>query len=364
MLTQIKIETNDLLKRNVIYLACADANNEKRIVFDQAHNNSIEIETSAYTDFVQLFFQQDSFKIGKIMEEINYNKLKDYDLLILGNPLLPYSDNEINAILKFVNSGGNLLIVSDQGGDLVNQTNTCELLRHFGFYVLPNIIFDPASYVDKVVWPIVKRFNTHPVTSEVSSIVVASGCTIELMEKHDFAAYTEFLDVNVKPLAVGSLTAKMKVYDVSTRQWVEQTAKEAIISLAGSYKNGRFVVIPSCSMLSSLNKNYGLKAKDNEKYVTNAIRWLLEKRDLVYSPKVIGDQIDLQMRIDKELFLWANQLTIIKEWGDFSSIVNYSLRLLKKTIQDKQREMEQQSQEQSGESGDSKKSSEDLKKMD
>jgi len=344
MILHTSTDVNDPLGRNVIYLASEDEKTEHRIVFDEAHNNTIEIETSAYTDFVQLFFQQESFKIGKIMEEITSAKLKDYDLLIIGNPLLPYTNNEINSILKFVNNGGNLLIVSDQGGDLVNQTNLCELLRHFGFYVLPNIIFDTESYIDKVVWPIVKKFNTHPITSELSSIVVASVCTIELLEKHDLAAYTEFLDVNVKPLATGSLTAKMKVYDLSTRQWVEKTAKDAIITLAGSYKNGRFVVIPSCSMLSSLNKNYGLKAKDNEKYVTNAIRWLLEKRDSVYNPKVIGDQIDLQMRIDKELFLWANQLTVIKDWGDFSSIVNYALRLLKKTIQDKEQEILQSSQ--------------------
>ncbi|MCP4763225.1 MAG: hypothetical protein GY870_15740, partial [archaeon] len=263
------------------------------------------------------------------------------DLLILGNPTTEYSQNEIYSILEFVKNGGNVLLFSDEGGDIANSTNLNDIVSHFGFQILPNIIFDPESHVDKVVWPIIRKFSSHPISSEITSIVSASGCSFNLLEKHQFASV---LDVTLKPIAFASLTAKMKIYDFDTRQWNERGGRDAIVALSGTFVEGRFIALPSCSMLSSLNKRYGWTAKNNHIFIANVVRWLLEDRDAVYSAALFGDKVEVQLRIDKENFIWANSPEVIREWGDFSSTVNYAIKNLKKTVE-KQKEKPKEDKE-------------------
>ena len=319
-----------------------DDSNTIKIVIDQAHKNALEIETSSYSDFIEFLFQ--NFQVGKITKEITYEFLKDFNLLIIGNPQnSTYNTNEIYSILEFIKKGGNLLLFSDEGGDIATATNLNELTTHLGYKILPNIIFDSVNHVEKVVWPIFSKFSSHPVVNELTSIVFASGCSFKLLDTSEF---TEFLDVSIKPLIIGNLMSKMKIYNDSTRQWDEVGAKDAKLAIAGSYHKGRFIAVPTCSILSSLNSRYGWAAKDNKKLIGKCVRWLLEKRDFLTSATVMGDKVDIQLRLDADIFKWFNSAEMALEWGDFSSIVNYSLRYLKKIIEEKEELLKNQQEKQ------------------
>ncbi|MHA1727936.1 MAG: Gldg family protein [Promethearchaeota archaeon] len=312
-------------------------NEEYRIVFDEAHNNSVEIETSAYGTFIDYLFQQ-GIKIGRISKEITWKKIKEYDLLILGDPQnLSYSLKEIYTCLEFIKNGGNILIFSDEGGDVSNQTNLNELLGHFGLKILPNIVFDMVSNAGKEVHPVIKKFNPHPITNDVFSIVLASGCSFELLSSDEF----ELMDVSVKPVAFSSLTAKTKVY--KERQWAEESGRNSIVIAAGRYYKGRFVCLSTPSILSSLSSNYGLQAKDNQKLMQNILYWLLEEREdtTTETATLFGDEVEVLVRIKENLWNWTRSVSAIGEWGDFSSIVNHALKLLRKTIRDKQKQLEE-----------------------
>lgn len=302
-----------------------------KIAFDECHDNSIEIETSAYGGFIEYFFQQ-NLKIGKLTEKISWDKLKDFNLLIIGNPNNEYSIKEIYTVLEFLKSGGNILIFSDEGADVSNQTNLNELTSHLGFKILPNIIYDPGSNAGKEVQPIIQKFETHPITSDVSSIVLASGCSFELLKQDEFL---EYMDVSVKSIAFCSATSKMKMYH--DRQWNELTAKESSVIITGRYFDGRFVCLGTPSILSSLSSVYGLEARDNLNLIRNILRWLLEERESTdLTATLFGDQVEVLVKIKKELWNWTRSIASVGEWGDFSKIVNYSLKLLRKAILDKQ----------------------------
>lgn len=322
--------------------------NQYKIVFDQAHNNSVEIETNAYDNFIQWLFQQ-GFKIGKITQKITYQKLLELfsiqegekhhgNLLILGNPQQnSYEIDEIYAILEFVKNGGNILIFGDEGGDLSSNTNLNELTTHFGYKNLPNIIFDETSNTGKIVWPLIKDFENHPISNEIESIVYASGCSFVPLQRNEFA---EFLDVKIKPIVFASEHARMKIFDPNLKQWKEEYANKSIVGIAGQFFEGRFFEFGTPSILSSLNSNYGWSSKHNMKFIQNTIIWLLGEREAALGAEFFGDKVQVQMRIEKDIFRWANSQKVLNYFGDFSVIVNHALKRLKKSFEDHEMDVE------------------------
>lgn len=315
---------------------------EYTIMFDQSHNNSVSIETNAYNGFIQYLFQQ-GIRVGKITKQISYEKLMDIfefkngekhfgNLLVIGNPTTAkYTMDEIYAILEFIKNGGSLLIFVDEGGDISSQTNLNELSTHFGFKILPNIIYDENSYVSKMVWPLIRSFARHPITSDVESIVYASGCSFQLLKRNEF---DEFLDVSLKPIATSEKTSKMKIYDQNQRHWCEMYANRAILALAGQFFDGRFFCLGTPSILSSLNNQYGFNAKDNLQFIENIILWLLGHHHAALKPSIFRDKVQIELRLAKDIFRWANDPSIVKEYGDFSALVTYALKELRKNLKE------------------------------
>ncbi len=298
------------------------------IVFDQIHNNSITIETNAYNSFIQYLFQQ-NLRVGKLTATLNTETLRPYEILILGNPQdSTYSINEIYSILEFVRKGGSVIIFSDEGGDLSNRSNLNELTINFGFKILPNIIYDPVSHVDKVVRPLINNFLPHPTTEEVDAIVYSSGCSFEIMNAEEFA---EYRDVSVQPIAFASSTCKMKIFE--NQKWVERLSPNSIVAVAGRYFEGHVIAIGTPSLLSSLSNNYGFKARDNMRLIKNIFEWCLSPAESTFSiTQVFGDRVEVLIQIEKELFKWTMELVAKNQWGDLSNIINHSLKLFQKNL--------------------------------
>ncbi|MBD3350914.1 MAG: hypothetical protein GF364_05450, partial [Candidatus Lokiarchaeota archaeon] len=277
--------------------------------------------------------------MGKLSKSITYDKILEIfsisetethsgNLLVIGSPQTkPLSIDEIYSILEFAKNGGNVLIFVDEGGDMSAGTNINELVGHFGFKILPNIIFDEKLHVLKQVWPIIRNFEDHPITNDIHELVYASGCSFEILERHEYA---EFLDVKIRPISYASDGAKMKVFDPKIKQWKETSAKGAILSLAGQFFHGRFFIIGTPSILSSLNNKYGWGAKDNQLFIENVLGWLLGEREAALGVSFFGDKVQVQMRVDKDMFRWANSPEILEYFGDFSVVVNHALKRMKK----------------------------------
>ena len=124
------------------------------IGFDHSHNNKLTIENNAFTAFIQYLFNSD-FKLGKIEAGIDKKKLAPYDLFIIGVPILgPKLDSdEIEDLVNYVNNGGSLLVVNDEGGDYKNKNNLSELTKNFGVTFNADQLFDNKYF---------SKENTHP----------------------------------------------------------------------------------------------------------------------------------------------------------------------------------------------------------
>ncbi|MHA1820797.1 MAG: Gldg family protein [Promethearchaeota archaeon] len=320
--------------------------NKPKVVLDQAHNNSLVIETTSYEEFIQFLFQ--NFAVGKISQlEITEEKLAPYKLLIIGNPRAQYTIEEINVILEFVKKGGRLLIFSDEGGDISNKTNLNGITRHLGFEILPNLVFDNSENAGKVIWPVFGRFYSHPITAKLSKIAVAAGCSFEVLSQEEYQEFEEFADVSLQPLIRGSLTSRMKIFDYSTNKWDEQSAKDTIIAISGIYAEGKFAALPTPSILSSINKNYGWNAVDNALFIAELINWLMKDKEKIIEASQYSNNLKIEIKLDKQNYKFITSLLKDKssQWNEISEIINYAIKLFKDQIYSDNAEQEKTDKE-------------------
>lgn len=110
-----------------------------RICFDSKHSGCIispspmgfaaDVKGSYGTFFV---WTQRMGYIPYLEEKMDNNSLKNADALIIINPCKPFSGEEINALLSYVEEGGRLLVADS----VLNVNSTAnELLQHFGMWI-------------------------------------------------------------------------------------------------------------------------------------------------------------------------------------------------------------------------------------
>ncbi|MHA1728984.1 MAG: Gldg family protein [Promethearchaeota archaeon] len=295
---------------------------EKTICFDYSHNNKLIIESSSYSDFTQFLFAS-GFKIGQIKQGITAQKLKQYDIFIIGNPFGKlFEVEEISAIESYVRNGGGLLIISDGGGDHENETNLSEITEKFGFKFNPDFVCDSMNYSRKQEIPIINKLEPHPITREVQQFIHSSGCSLSVDEK----TYNSDKNINMHILARGGLNTFIKTYD--GENIIENDAPNCPILIAEKCYEGRVVGLGNSSIFSSLSSYYGFNTLNNSMLIGNILNWLAlageqDLEELGYEKKLIS------IPINYSLFLWMEKLVHGKKWNNFTDIINFSIKNFK-----------------------------------
>ncbi len=292
------------------------AENLKSICFDYSHNNRLEIENTAYAEFIHFLFTS-SYKVGKITTGITPEKLKLYDVLVLGSPFESvFTPHEIEIIIDFVTKGGGLFIIHDDGGDDGNETNLNELTSTFGFTFNADTLSDSLNYVRQQNRPLITRFEKHYVTREVEDFVHASGCTLSVEE---LLSVDENIDIHI--LARSGLNAF-----TTTQNGEEKDSPNVPVLVAVNYFEGKVVGLGNMSILSSLSSTYGFNAYDNNVLTSNIFNWL------AYSTEIDGLSFEnkvISVPINYALYIWMEKLIEKKKWNTFSDIINFGVKYMK-----------------------------------
>jgi Arc/MetJ-type ribon-helix-helix transcriptional regulator len=290
--------------------------NLKAICFDYSHNNRLEIENTAYAEFIHFLFTS-SYKVGKITTGITSEKLKPYDVLVLGSPYESFfTPNEIEIIIEFVKLGGGLFVIHDNGGDELNETNLDDITSTFGFKFNADTLYDSMNYVRQQNRPLISKFEKHYVTREVEEFVHASGCTLTVEE-----LLSADSNIEIHTLARSGLNAF-----VQTRSRGDIDSPNVPVLVAINYFKGKVVGLGNLSILSSLSSTYGFNAYDNSVLISNIFNWLaysLETNGLSYENKVIS------IPLNYALYIWLEKLIDKREWGTFSDVINFGLKYMK-----------------------------------
>jgi hypothetical protein len=286
-----------------------------RIALDNSHNNLLTLEASSYADFTQFLFTS-GYKVGKI--ELGFNSLeniKQYTAIIISTPKnIALTVKEIEVLEEFVRNGGSLLIIGAQGGDYSNRTNLNELTRKFGFEFVNDEVFDSVSYVNMQKRPLITNFKPHFITEQVKKVVLSSSCSlnqVEVLENEQ--------NIQIEQLINAGINCWRRKYD--GKEWVEEDSPKIPLMLAIEYYEGKVVSFGTTSIFSSLGREYGFTAFDNDIIIANILRWLTT--DIESEGKVIT--IDLQL----DLFHWLNSIVKEENWDNFSDVINVSLKYFK-----------------------------------
>ena len=298
---------------------------------DYSHNNMLTLEASSYSDFTQFLFAS-GYKLGKIEAGFaSAVKLKDYNAIIISTPKnINLTPQELENLEQYVKNGGSLLLISTRGGDYINRTNLNSLTRNFGFEFAIDDISDSVKFVNLQKRPILEDFKPHYITDQIKKLVLSSACSLRTMEFPD-----NDKEKNVEVLVRGGLNCWHKIF--VDDKWIEEDSPKIPLVISAEYHKGKVVAFGSLSIFSSLGREYGFSAFDNDIFIANILRWLT--LDISSEGKVIT--IDLQ----RNLFHWASSIIKEDNWLTFSDIINVSMKYFKDNYTDIMKEFKEQQKE-------------------
>ena len=298
------------------------------IGLDYSHNNMLTLEASSYADFTQFLFAS-GYKLGKIEAGFaSAVKLKDYSAIIISTPKnINLTPQEIENLEQYVKNGGNLLIISTRGGDYINRTNLNSLTRYFGFEFTIDDISDSVKFVNLQKRPILEDFKPHYITEQIKKLVLSSACSLKTIEFPD-----NDKEKNVEVLVRGGLNCWHKLF--VDDKWIEEDSPKIPLVVSAEYYKGKVVAFGSLSIFSSLGREYGFSAFDNDIFIANILRWLT--LDISSEGKVIT--IDLQ----RNLFHWASSIIKEDNWLNFSDIINVSMKYFKDNYKEIMKEFKEE----------------------
>ncbi len=294
---------------------------DKAIIgLDYGHSNILTLEASSFGEFTQFLFTS-GYSIVKIDSGFNsLSDLKRFKAIILSTPKnVSLNPKEIETLVSYVKNGGNLLITSSSGGDHSNKTNLNDLTRNFGFEFVPDEINDSVSYVNLQKRPLISRFKPHIITEQIKKIVFSSTCSTRVLDFFD-----EDKNIKIFRLLLSGLNSWHKIYDGS--EWVEEDSPKIPMLVAVEYYSGRVVGFGNVSIFSSLTREYGFTAFDNDLLIANTLNWLTTGIETEGKP--------VTMEINLELYYWLENIVKNEKWNSFSDLINVSLKYFKDNYQE------------------------------
>jgi len=223
----------------------------KRIAFDETHNEVHRLSDD-YGGLHDLL-ESSGFEAESLTEgPLTLSKLREYSVLVLPLPRKALLEEEIDAIISFVEGGGGLFIIGDSGGDRFWRSNVNNLSRIFGIIFNPDIVRAPIEPV------IINQFQQHPITSDVRQIVYRTGSSLKITG-------------NATGLATASGEAWADELDgqIGIPEPGERKGEDVIVLAASNFGLGRIVCLGSSTLFIDSNLII-----DHKKICLNILRWL------------------------------------------------------------------------------------------
>lgn len=149
-----------------------------RIAFDETHNEGGRLQTT-YSKLKEKL-ENEGFNCFSIIDfPVVLKKLQEFNILVIAGPdLSKFRQTEIRDIIKFVDTGGGLLVMSDAGGDRGHMTNLNNITISFGIRFNNNQVTDSRHNLGIDTVPIITDFRKHDIVKEIEKICYRAGCSL------------------------------------------------------------------------------------------------------------------------------------------------------------------------------------------
>jgi hypothetical protein len=116
------------------------------------------------------------YDVGRIKSTISDATLKNCDVLICKVPTAAYSDGEVQAITRWVEGGGGVLLVGEHTDVFGTGSHLNQIARHFGFEFNSDCLFGLDSvFEEHYELPLVP----HPILQRMPNMDFAVSCSID-----------------------------------------------------------------------------------------------------------------------------------------------------------------------------------------
>lgn len=238
-------------------------------------NNSFGELLDIYEEnFSELFHAINGFNNVKITinreSPLTEELISSTDILILGCPSKQIITRvEIDLLLKYVRDGGNLLVITDAGGDTAGETNLNDLVSNFHIHIEPTMIRDQQLNMGSSVAPVIDNVNvSHPAMKNVLKIAVGGCATLKI-------------DDPATPMVSTNNTCLIERFSPEDEDaWKLVKVGEYVPIIASTpYGQGKVVVCGDIDIFSN-DQDYGIDAMDNKILIKNIINWFLTPMDV------------------------------------------------------------------------------------
>jgi len=257
----------------------------KRIAFDQTQNERGRLDTT-YSQLGQLLKDNDYDVEAYTEYMIMPKKLEGIDALVFACPNgSKLRSNEIDAIKKFVQDGGGLMLLSLSGGDKGLMTNMSLLSKNFGIEFDNTAVKDERDNAGLPTLLMISGFVQHSITEGINNILLPSSCTLRL---------------SGKAMAIAATSG------------AADPPNQPVIA-AADFERGRVICIGTYEIF---RRGGGLKNDGNTTFALNCFRWLTGEDRLTRPSRVVaaqakaaeerpsageGAQVTFEAEIDKTL---------------------------------------------------------------
>lgn len=171
----------------VLWLHWPDAGKTKngRILIDEAHSNwewtTEPMDTlwygkrSTYNFYSLAKFLNYYYDVEPSHAPLTPDLLEQYDILILKTPTVPFTDEEIDEIERFVENGGGLWLVGDHTNVFGTSTRLNPIASRFGLEFVHDVTYDLRHGGLNLYRPPTLE---HPVVRHVQDFLFATSCSL------------------------------------------------------------------------------------------------------------------------------------------------------------------------------------------
>jgi intraflagellar transport protein 52 len=201
-----------------------------------------------------------TYSVAVSKEDITFAHIKDYQLLILGGPREPLRKEEFEDLLKYIRSGGSVIVMLGEGGEAKNGTNVNYLIEQFGIsinndslvrtsyykYLHPKEVFISNGILNKEMVRSARGLQKSAAKKEMEAKTKGAGKKLMDMKddiKHDNAGlnfvYPYGSTLNVQKPAFPLLSSGPISYPMNRplcATYVHNENKKAKLIVAGSVK--------------------------------------------------------------------------------------------------------------------------------
>ncbi len=119
------------------------------------------------------------YTMSRNKETLTDAALANLDVLVLKVPTEPYRPEEIEAVMRFVERGGGLLLIGEHTDVFGTGYHLNQVARRFGFEYRYDCLFGIDSFFDQFYVP---SFAPHPVVRAVRGMDFATSCSIRPLQ--------------------------------------------------------------------------------------------------------------------------------------------------------------------------------------